>query len=257
MSNLVQVFNNEEFGQVRIAEVEGKPYFVAVDIARALGYARPNDAINQHCRYTVKHSIPHPQNPKRSLLVNIIPEGDIYRLVIKSDLPGAEKFESWIFDEVLPAIRKHGAYMTPEKIEEVLLNPDTIIRLATDLKTEREARLALETKVEQDKPKVIFADSVVASNNSILIRELAKVLQQNGIETGEKRLFEYLRNNGYLIRKRGSDYNTPTQRAMEMGLFEVKKATVTHSDGNITVKTTPKVTGKGQLYFINKLKGIA
>lgn len=254
MSNLVQIFNNEEFGQVRSTEIDGKIYFVASDIAKALGYQNTSEAIKYHCKGVAKCYIPTNGGKQK---MNVITEGDIYRLAANSELPGAEKFESWIFDDILPTIRKHGAYLTPEKIEEALLNPDTLIRLASDLKAEREARQSLETKVEQDKPKVLFAESVTASKNSILIRELAKVLQQNGIETGEKRLYEYLRENGYLIRKRGSDYNTPTQKAMAMGLFEVKKTTVTHSDGNITVNTTPKVTGKGQLYFINKLKGIA
>lgn len=252
--NKIQVFNNTEFGEIRTAEIEGKPYFMATDIAKALGYSRPNDAISAHCRATVKHSTPISGKMQE---VNFIPEGDVYRLIARSKLPQAEKFEKWVFDEVLPSIRKHGAYMTPQKIEEVLLNPDTIIKLATDLKAEREHRMALETKIEQDKPKTIFADAVSSSKTSILIGDMAKLLRQNGIEIGQKRLFDWLRNNGYLIKRKGSDWNMPTQRSVEMGLFEIKEST--HLDGNgcnITTKTS-KVTGKGQVYFINKfLKAI-
>lgn len=247
--NGIQIFNNIEFGGIRIAEIEGKPYFMATDIAKALGYSRPNDAISAHCRATVKHSTPISGKMQE---VNFIPEGDVYRLIARSKLPQAEKFEKWVFDEVLPSIRKHGAYMTPKKIEEVLLNPDTIIKLATDLKAEREHRMALETKIEQDKPKTIFADAVSSSKTSILIGDMAKLLRQNGIEIGQKRLFDWLRNNGYLIKRKGSDWNMPTQRSVEMGLFEIKEST--HLDGNgcnITTKTS-KVTGKGQVYFINK-----
>ena len=188
---------------------------------------------------------------------DFIPENIFYRLAMKAKNEAAEKFQAKVADEIIPSIRKHGAYMTPQKIEEVLLNPDTIIKLATDLKAEREHRMALETKIEQDKPKTIFADAVSSSKTSILIGDMAKLLRQNGIEIGQKRLFDWLRNNGYLIKRKGSDWNMPTQRSVEMGLFEIKEST--HLDGNgcnITTKTS-KVTGKGQVYFINKfLKAI-
>ena len=188
---------------------------------------------------------------------DFIPENIFYRLAMKAKNEVAEKFQAKVADEIIPSIRKHGAYMTPQKIEEVLLNPDTIIKLATDLKAEREHRMALETKIEQDKPKTIFADAVSSSKTSILIGDMAKLLRQNGIEIGQKRLFDWLRNNGYLIKRKGSDWNMPTQRSVEMGLFEIKEST--HLDGNgcnITTKTS-KVTGKGQVYFINKfLKAI-
>ena len=188
---------------------------------------------------------------------DFIPENIFYRLAMKAKNEAAEKFQAKVADEIIPSIRKHGAYMTPQKIEEVLLNPDTIIKLATDLKAEREQRKALETKIEQDKPKTIFADAVSSSKTSILIGDMAKLLRQNGIEIGQKRLFDWLRNNGYLIKRKGSDWNMPTQRSVEMGLFEIKEST--HLDGNgcnITTKTS-KVTGKGQVYFINKfLKAI-
>lgn len=185
-------------------------------------------------------------------------EGDLYRLIIRSKLPSAEQFERWVFDEVLPSIRKHGGYLTPEKVEEALLNPDTLIRLATTLKEEREARRIAESKnaqlvekVEADAPKVLFADSVAASRQSILVGEMAKLLRQNGLEIGQNRLFNRLRSEGFLGNA-GERYNMPTQRAMEMGLFEIKEVTVTNADGSIRLTRTPKVTGKGQLYFVNR-----
>lgn len=185
--------------------------------------------------------------------VTFLTEDGLYEVLMQSRKPIAKQFKKCV-KQILREIRRHGAYLTPEKLEEVLLNP---VRLATDLKAEREARAALAAKVEQDKPKVLFAESVTASDCTILIRELAKVLKQNGIDTGEKRLFEWLRQNGYLISKEGSDYNTPTQKSMEMGLFEVQRTTITLADGRIKVKTTPKVTGKGQIYFVNKLKKVS
>ena len=180
-----------------------------------------------------------------------IPENVFYRLAMKAKNEAAEHFQAKIADEVIPSIRKHGGYLTPDKLEEVLLKPDTLIQLAQNLKAEQEKRKALEVKMEEQKPKVLFAESVEAAKTSILIGELAKLLKQNGINIGQNRLFEWLRNNGYLIKRQGSDYNMPTQRAMEMGLFEIKETTITHSDGHIHVSKTPKVTGKGQVYFVN------
>lgn len=148
------------------------------------------------------------------------------------------------------SIRKHGGYLTPAKIEEVLLNPDTIIKLATDLKEERAKRVEVEKQLEINKPKVLFAEAVATAKTSILIGELAKLIKQNGYDIGQKRLFQYLRENGYLIKQKGSAYNSPTQKSMDMGLFEIKERTINHSDHIEIVKTT-KVTGKGQIYFIN------
>lgn len=157
-----------------------------------------------------------------------------------------------MFDEVLPSIRQHGAYMTENTLEKALTSPDFLIQLATKLKEEQEARALAEAQIEKDKPKVIFSDAVSASNTSILIGDLAKLLKQNGIQTGAKRLFAWMRDNGYLIKRIGSDYNSPTQKAMELGLFEVKETSVSHSDGHISISKTTKVSGKGQQYFINK-----
>ncbi len=248
----LKIFENPEFGQVRTIDLNEKIYFVASDVAKALGYKDTTSAIKQHCRWVVKHHIPHPQSKNKTIEVNAIPEGDLYRLITNSELPTAEKFESWIFDEVIPSIRMHGAYMTPETIEKTLTDPDFIIQLATKLMNEQQARLAAEQQIEQDKPKVIFADSVTASKTSILIGEFAKVLKQNGIDIGQNRLFEWLRTNGYLINRHGTDYNKPTQRSMELGLFEIKETTIGHGNGDISISITPKLTGKGQTYFIEK-----
>lgn len=247
--NELKIFKNPEFGQVRSVVIEGKVYFVASDIAKSLGYTNPSKAINDHCKGVTKRYIPTNGGDQQ---MNVIPEGDIYRLAAKSELPGAEKFESWIFDEILPTIRKHGGYLLPEKVEEVLLNPDTIIHLATQLKREREERSLLAEKIEKDKPKVVFADAVSVSKSSILVGELAKILKQNGVDTGQNRLFDWLRNNDYLIKRKGTDYNMPTQKSMELGIFEIKETSITHSDGHVSISKTPKVTGKGQIYFINK-----
>jgi len=245
--NDLQVFNNTEFGELNVLIADGKEYFPATDCARILGYINPQEAIRTHCK-GVREFLTPTQGGKQN--VRYIPEGDLYRLIARSKLPAAERFEHWIFDEVLPSIRKHGAYLTPEKIEEVLSNPDTIIRLATDLKAEREKRQVLEAQIEQDKPKTIFADAVTASSTSILIGDLAKLIKQNGYDIGQKRLFEYLRENGYLI-KSGNSKNMPTQKSMELELFEVKESAITNPDGSIRITKTTKVTGKGQVYFVN------
>ena len=163
----------------------------------------------------------------------------------------AERFQALVADEIIPSIRKHGAYMTPQKIEEALLNPDTIIKLATNLKAEREKRMELERQAEKDKPLVTFANSVSVAKTSILVGELAKLLKQNGVDMGQNRLFTWMRENGYLISRKGTDYNMPTQRSMEMKLFEIKETTISHGDGHTSLNKTPKVTGKGQIYFIN------
>ena len=183
----------------------------------------------------------------------LINESGLYSLVLSSKLPGAKQFKRWITSEVIPSIRKHGAYMTPETLEKVLLSPDTLMQLAQNLKDEQEKRRALEHKVEKDKPKVLFADAVSVSGSAILIGDLAKILRQNGVEMGPNRLFQWLRENGYLIKQKGSGYNMPTQKSMELGLFKIKETCVTHSDGHTTLNRTPKVTGKGQVYLVSKI----
>lgn len=249
MNNL-QVFKNDQFGEIRTVEIGGEPWFVGKDIADKLGYQNGSRDVNRHVDDDDKRVIPlfdGSQN-RDSIIIN---ESGLYSLVLSSKLPTAKQFKRWITSDVIPTIRKHGAYMTPETIENVLLNPDTIINLASQLKSEREKRIALEGKVEEDRPKVIFADAVSTSKNSILIGELAKLLKQNGVEMGQNRLFKWLREHGFLIKREGLDYNMPTQRSMELGLFEIKETAITHADGHISISKTPKVTGIGQQYFVN------
>ena len=256
MNNL-SIFENPAFGQVRTTTINNEPWFVGKDVATALGYSNASKAVMMHVDDDDKRfemmNVSDSQNGNlvKTALIN---ESGLYSLILSSKLPTAKDFKRWVTSAVLPSIRKHGAYMTPATIEKVLSDPDTIIKLATQLKDEQAARRKLEGKVEQDRPKVLFADAVSASKNSILIGELAKILRQNGVLTGQKRLFQRLRNDGYLM-KSGESYNLPTQRAMEMGLFEIKKNSITHSDGHVTVTKTTKVTGKGQIYFINRYKG--
>lgn len=230
-----------EFGDIRTAEIDGKPYFMASDIAKALGYARPNEAVYTHCRATVKYSIPISGKYQD---VNFIPEGDIYRLIIRSHLPSAEKFERWVFDEVLPQIRETGGYQLPRTYAEAL----------RQLADKAEQNEKLNQRIEQMRPKEIFADAVATSRTSILIGELAKLISQNGYSIGQNRLFTWLRENGYLI-KSGTSFNMPMQRYVEQGLFEVKESNVQNPDGSVRITKTTKVTGKGQQYFINKFLG--
>lgn len=247
MSN-IETFKSEEFGSVRIIEENGKYLFCAKDVAIALGYANFRDAIRRHCRGGVKRdSLTEGGNQS----VSFIPEGDVYRLITHSKLPSAEKFEKWVFDDVLPSIRKHGGYLTPETIEKFLLNPDTIIRLATDLKNEREERMKLEAKVEEDKPKVALADSVADSDTFLTMDEMAKILKQNGLDIGGNRLRAKLQEME-LISKR-SKYWFPTQRGAELNIFRVSYFYHRKPDGQIESIPTVKINGKGQIFLVNKL----
>ncbi len=246
--NELQIFNNPEFGEVRTMEEDGKVLFVANDVAKSLGYAVPKDAVSAHCKGAVKRRLLTSGGEQE---MKVIPEGDVYRLVTHSKLPSAERFESWVFDEVLPAIRKHGAYMTKDTLEKALTSPDFGIRLLTELKAEREKNAAQAAEIEAARPKVIFADAVATSKTCILVGALAKLIKQNGIDIGQNRLFAWLRDNGYLI-KSGENKNMPTQAAMDMKLFEVKESHFMDNNGTNKTTRTTKVTGKGQQYFINK-----
>lgn len=202
--NELKIFENSEFGEIRTVEIDGKPYFVANDVAKALGYVETAKAVRTHCKGVSEMDIPSNGGVQT---MKVIPEGDIYRLVVKSQLPSAEKFENWVFDEVLPSIRKYGMYTK----EELLDNPDLLISVAQELKAERERNKALAEDNKRMRPKEIFADAVAASHTSILIGDLAKLIKQNGVEIGQKRLFAWLRDNGYLIKRNGTDWNMPTQ----------------------------------------------
>ena len=250
--NEVQIFTNPDFGEVRTIEENGAVMFCGSDVAKALGYSNPRDAISRHCRGVVKRDTPTESGMQE---MSFIPESDLYRLVFGSKLPTAERFTDWVTEEILPTIRKHGAYMTPDTLDRMISSPEFGIKLLTALQAEREQRVKLENKVTADAPKVLFADAVSASHASILVGELAKLLRQNGKEIGQNRLFRWLRENGYLIKRTGSDFNMPTQRSMELGLFSIKETAITHADGTVTVSKTVKVTGKGQQYFVEKFLG--
>jgi anti-repressor protein len=257
--NKIQIFQNEQFGKVRIAMNENEePLFCLADVAKALGYSNPAKAVIDHCKGVTVLETPT-QSGVQSIKYG--KESEVYRLTMKSKLPNAEKFQDWVCDEVLPSIRKHGAYMTQETLEKALTSPDFLIQLATNLKEEKQKRIEAEQKAElaeqtikSNAPKVLFADAVSTSQRSCLVAELAKILQQNGVNIGQNRLFAWMRENGYLCSK-GQYYNQPTQKAMDLGLFELKQTTINKPDGSILVSTTTKVTGKGQVYFVNKFLG--
>ncbi len=244
MNSEVQIFTNGTFGNVRVVIDGDKTLFCGSDIAKSLGYARPADAITAHCKGVCVLPTPSAGGVQNTKFIS---EGDVYRLITHSKLPAAEQFEHWVFDEVLPSIRKHGLYA----VDELLADPDVAIKAFTALKEEREKRKAFELKVMEDAPKVLFANAVETARNSILIGDLAKILRQNGVKTGQKRLFEFLRKEEYLM-KQGTSYNMPTQKAMELGLFEVKERTIKNSDGSTMLVRTTMVTGHGQTYFVNK-----
>ena len=248
----LQIFNNEEFGRVRTTEIYDKPYFVATDIANALGYTNPRDAVLRHCKGVVKRDTPTSSGTQQMSYIN---EGDVYRLIMKSKLPSAERFESWVMDEVLPSIRKNGGYIAGQETmtdDELLAKA---LMVANNKIAERDRIIEHQkAKIEYDRPKTIFADAVATSNTSILVGDLAKIICQNGVQIGQKRLFAWLRNNGYLM-KSGSSYNMPIQRYVQQGLFEVKERSIQNPDGSVRITITPKVTGKGQLYFVNKFLG--
>lgn len=236
---------------IRTLTIEDEPYFVGKDVAEVLGYERPTKAIMDHVDDDDRRgsSIRTSDQLRNMVVIN---ESGVYSLIFGSKLPTAKRFKRWVTSEVLPTLRKHGAYATPETIDRIISDPDYGIQLLQTLKEERAKRKELETKNKEMQPKALFADAVATSESTILIGDLAKILKQNGVEIGQKRLFEWLRENGYLIKRKGADWNSPTQKAMEMDLFEVKETAITHSDGHVTISKTTKVTGKGQIYFTNK-----
>ncbi|MDO0996635.1 phage antirepressor [Staphylococcus hominis] len=250
--NELQTFNFEEL-PVRTVTVENEPYFVGSDVAKILGYLKPANAIANHVDDEDKTTtlIQGTGSNYKSKAV-IINESGLYNLIFSSKLESAKRFKRWVTSEVLPAIRKHGLYATDNVIENTLNNPDYIINILTEYKKEKEHNLVLEQQVKENKPKVLFADSVAGSDNSILVGELAKLLKQNGVDIGQNRLFKWLRNNGYLIKKNGESYNLPTQRSMDLEILDIKKRVINNPDGSSKITRTPKVTGKGQQYFINK-----
>ena len=230
--------------------------FVAADACRALEIANNRNAISrldddEKSSVRLMDGTSNGGNPN----VSIVNEPGLYSLVLGSRKPEAKSFKRWITHEVIPSIRRHGAYAADSTIDRIIDDPDFGIRLLGQLKQEREARRALEAQREQDAPKLLFAKSVECSGSEILVGEMAKILKQNGVAVGQNRFFEMLRRDGYLISRKGMDYNMPTQRSMELGLMRIKETSITHSDGHVTVSKTPKITGKGQVYFVNRYVG--
>lgn len=239
--NKVKIFNSEEFGDVRTVTINGDPWFVGKDVAAALGFTNPRDAISTHVFDEDKgvESIDTLGGKQKMTVIN---ESGLYALVFGSRLKSAQRFKHWVTSEVLPAIRKTGSYQAPQGKELLAL---AVLEAQKTIEEQSKA-------IERMKPKVIFANAVETSHTSILIGDLAKLLKQNGVETGQKRLFDWMREKGYLIKRKGSDWNMPTQKAMNMKLFEVKESTVNNPDGSVRINRTTKVTGRGQTYFINK-----
>jgi prophage antirepressor-like protein len=255
--NELQIFNNSEFGSVRVIEKDGTPWFVGKDIAEILGYSNSRKAMADHvdaedkvqgCGVTIRDAIGREQN------ATLINESGVYGLILRSNMPKAREFKHWVTSDVLPSIRKHGAYMTDQTIHRAITDPDFLIQLATELKKEREEKAKALQKIEEDRPKVLFANAVTTSKKSCLVGELAKILRQNGIDMGQNRLFSWLRNNGYLC-KYGERYNQPTQKSMEMELMEIKKTAISKPDGSVLTTITTKIKPHGQVYFINKFLG--
>ena len=249
--NELTVFKNEEFGQVRTILIDNEPWIVLNDICKVLEISNPWNAASRIDEDDLRKADVI-DSMGRKQLTNVVNESGFYATVLQSKKPKVKKFKKWVTSDILPAIRKQGVYMTPEAIEKTIINPDFIIKLATSYKNEQELNKKLQSQIESNRSKVLFADSVANSKTLILIREQAKILTQNGVKIGEKQLYKWLREHGYLIKKEGDDYNTPTQRAAKIGLFHVIKTAIIRSNGNSTIAKTTKVTPKGQEYFVNR-----
>ena len=250
--NAVEVFTNSEFRVRTTQDTDGTVWFVARDVAEALEYSywQPNIVGNVPEMWKGIKRINTPGGEQDMICLT---EQGLYFFLGRSDKKKALPYQMWIAGEVVPSIRKHGAYLTPQLQDELIANPDLLIRLAQELKAEREKVQALQEQAAIDRPNVIFADAVDTSKESILIGNLAKILKQNGVNIGQNRLFTWLRENGYLMNCKGERWNFPTQSSVERGLFEVKTRVINNPDGSTRITHTTKVTGKGQIYFINRL----
>lgn len=246
--NDIQIFNFEN-NEIRALNIDGKPYFVGKDVADVLGYSNPQKAIRDHVDdedKTVNESFT--VNGTKAVLIN---ESGLYSLILSSKMPNAKKFKRWVTSEVLPAIVHKGVYMTDKKAYDIT-HDRSGATLADLLQQAADQLKQKDIQIAEMKPKALFADAVATSNRSILVGELAKLIRQNGVDIGQNRLFIWLREHGYLIKRKGTDYNMPTQKAVAMGIFQIKETSITHSNGTVTLTKTAKVTGKGQQYFINK-----
>lgn len=264
-SKALQIFKHKEFGRIRVIMRDGEPWFIGNEVASVLGYADPRRAIYTHCKYAIllkQGDAPLLNLPSRG--INIIPESDIYRLIMKSELPNIEGFQDWVCSEVLPSIRKTGSYSLKDSLPD-FTKPAEAARAWADQYEQRQiaekarevaeyGRMIADATIIKQRPKVKFAEAVESSKTSILVGEMAKILSQNGIkDIGQNRFFDYLRDEGFLIKRKGTDRNMPTQKSMELGLFEIKERTIINSDGSIRITKTPKITGKGQRYFVDRL----
>lgn len=258
MNNL-QIFNSPDFGQIRTIQKNGEPWFVGKDVAEILGYKDTSDALKKHVDKEDKVLLKAGETPtlkSSNFGMYIINESGLYSLIISSKMPKAKEFKRWVTSEVIPAIRKTGGYIAgSENMTDAEIMAKAVLVAQSTIRQRDQRIKELESDVVAAKPKVLFADAVSASDSTILIGDLAKILKQNGHPIGQKRLFNWMREQGYLIKRAGADYNSPTQRAMEMGLFKIKETAISHSDGHVSVSKTTKVTGKGQQYFINKFCG--
>ena len=264
MENGLTVFSNEEFGEVRVIEIDDKQYFVASDVARALGYSNPRDAIKRHCKGVVKHDgVSATENQygtitKQVVEMSFIPEGDVYRLIVKSKLPAAEKFESWVFDEVLPTIRQTGGYInSADQFVNTYFSDvgeaqkELVKGLMCNIEAQQKVIIQQNAKIEADAPKVELAIAIDCAENSTNIGNLAKILAQNGIDIGQNRLYQYLRDEGYLIKRRGLTRNMPMQKYVDQGLFDIKTSYRYTPSHEPIAQYTTMVTGKGVAYFVN------
>lgn len=249
--NELKTFTNDQFGTIRTVVQNDEPWFVAADVCRALDINNSRmatDRLEDDEKSAVSLTDISSNGVTQQREVTIVSEPGLYSLVLGSRKPEAKAFKRWITHEVIPAIRKHGMYATPDTVEKMLEDPDTMIQILQSLKSEREARIAAEEKNRINAPKVLFADTVAQAENDILVGELAKLLKQKGVQTGQNRLYAQLRKDGYIMQ----DSTVPTQRAMEQGLFRVIERTISQPNGTTRVTMTTKVTGKGQIYFVDK-----
>lgn len=239
----IKLFDNPDFGQIRaMINESGEPMFVAKDVCSVLGISKYRDAIasldeDEGCPVVV-------DTPGGAQKMTAVTEPGFYKLVMRSRKPEAKAFQRWVTHEVLPALRRDGGYMVArdESPEQTMARAVLLAQATIDRQRDRIAEL---------EPKALFADAVAASDGTCLVGELAKMMRQNGVEVGQNRLFAMLREDGYLGNV-GQNRNVPTQRAMDLGLFRIKETAVTHSDGHVTINRTPKVTGKGQIYFVKR-----
>ena len=251
--NELQIFNNEEFGEIRTAVVNDEPMFCLSDICKSLGLSQPSKVKERLSEKGVRTIPTLTSGGEQNLLY--INEPNLYKAIFQSRKESAERFTEWVTSEVLPSIRKNGGYIAGQETlsdEELLSKALMVAQRKIDEKNELIA--IQDSRIQKMRPKEIFADAVSASHTSILIGDLAKLICQNGFQIGQKRLFEWLRKNGYLI-KNGSSRNMPQQRYVEQGLFEIKESNVQNPDGSVRITRTTKVTGKGQVYFVNKFIG--